>query len=94
MLKYFMGAALALLASAATAQPRPPDTPPATVELPTDLATALRQYLGRQPHDDVVTLINGMTACFQAQIPQGGAIQDRGQCPAVTAARAARTKPE
>lgn len=70
-------------------EPAAPEAP-ASLVLPTNLVSVIRNYLGRQPHDDVQALVAGLVACVQVQVAANGAIGDRGQCPAVTAALAAR----
>jgi hypothetical protein len=61
---------------------------------PKALVAGLRQYLGRQPHDDVAGALSRLEACASVQVPQGGVTKDHGECPAVSAAirgRAAKT---
>ncbi len=79
---------LPLILALATATPAlAQQAPPATLILPSETVQAVRTYLGHQPHDDVAALVNALVACVQVQIPDAqGRIQDRGQCPPVTAA--------
>ena len=94
MRKSFLIALAALLPVAATAQ-----QPPATVLMPSGVILQVRQYLGRQPHDDVAGLIADMEGCVRVQIPVNGATVSHGECRAVTdaleaqAAKAAKPAP-
>lgn len=74
--------ALCLLSVPAFAQ-----SVPKTIEIPIELANWMRQYLGNRPYDEVAQGIDSLMACSTIQIPKDGLIQDRGQCPVVSAAR-------
>lgn len=67
---------------------------PKTLELPTPLVEAFRQYMSARPYNEVRDGLASLDACITAQVPQGGAIRDSGQCPAVSVSLAARRAQE
>ena len=72
---------------ALTAVPTFAADPPKTVVLPSQMVSDVFQYLASRPYSEVATILDGVKACIQIQVPDAkGAIVDRGQCPPVTEA--------
>jgi hypothetical protein len=83
-----------VLLAAALARPAAAQTVPSTLVLPTPVVTAIRQYLGQRPHDEVAAMIDALEACVALQMPghQPSTAADAA-CPAVAAALKAPTPP-
>jgi hypothetical protein len=79
-----------------TTPPQAATEAPQTIELPGDDLNALVKFLLHPPMNDhidpgdVIDFIAQIRNCATMQVPVNGVIRDRGQCPAVTTALAAR----